>query len=51
MRFKYLKTNTVRFTPTNSLHAPMAMLYANKLINEKRSIRFLGMQINYHLKW
>lgn len=29
----------------------MAMKYANKLINETISTRFLGMQINTHLNW
>jgi hypothetical protein len=29
----------------------MAMEYANKLINETISTRFLGMQINNHLNW
>lgn len=48
-RFKYWKTNIVKFTPKNSLHARMATEYANKLINETIRTRFLGMQINNHI--
>jgi hypothetical protein len=45
------KTNIVKFTTTNLPHYPLAVRYADKLIKETTSIRFLGTQINNHLNW
>jgi len=45
------KTVTVRFTPINSLHAPLAIKYANKFIEETISTKLLGMYIDNHLNW
>jgi hypothetical protein len=45
------KTNIVKFTTTNLPHYPLAAGYADKLIKETTSIKFLGIQIDKHLNW
>jgi hypothetical protein len=41
----------VKFTPKNLLHAPLAIEYANKLIEGTISTKFWGMPINNHMNW
>lgn len=45
------KPNFVKFTSKNSLHASLGLEYADKLIEETNSTKFLGMKINNHLTW
>jgi len=45
----HLVANIVKFTPVNALYALFTIEYANKLIKETISTKFLGLQIDNHL--
>jgi hypothetical protein len=45
------KTNIVKFTTTDLPHYPLTVGYADKLLKEATSIKFLSIQIDNHLNW
>jgi hypothetical protein len=45
------KTVIVKFTPMNSLHAPLVIKYANKFIEETIRTKLLGMYIDNQVNW
>jgi len=45
------KTNVIRFTPKTTAHVPLDIYYKDNVIDEVKSIKFLGMHIDTHVIW
>jgi hypothetical protein len=48
---RHLVANTVKFAPINPLYTLFTIEYANTLIEETISTKFLGLKIDNHLNW
>jgi hypothetical protein len=45
------KTNIIKFTPQTTVQVPLAIYYRDNVIDEVKSIKFLGMHIDNRMKW
>jgi hypothetical protein len=45
------KTNVMKFTPKTAVHVPFIIYYKDNLIDEVKSITFLGMHVDNHMNW
>ena len=45
------KTNVIKFTPKTTAHVPLDIYYKDNVIDEVKSIKFLGMCIDSHMIW
>ena len=45
------KTHIIKFSPTITVHASLDVYYNNTLINEAKSSKFLGFQVDSQLNW
>ncbi|GFG37002.1 hypothetical protein Cfor_05719 [Coptotermes formosanus] len=49
--FNMVKTNIVKFPPTNTVCNPLIIEYAGKVLTEVNNFKFLGLQIDKRLNW
>ena len=45
------KTNVIKFTPKTTAHVPLDIYYKDNVIDEVKSIQFLGMRIDNNVIW
>jgi len=45
------KTNVMKFTPHTTTHVPLDIYYKDKVIDEVKGTKFLGMRTDNHMNW
>jgi hypothetical protein len=45
------KTNIIKFTPNTTAHVPLDIYYKDNVIDEVKSTKLLGIDIDNHINW